>query len=148
MTRRIEVGCRHCVLVGVAVGATIAMAATTAAAGPSRDPRTPCFQITDWDGWRAPSPNVIYLGVRMHDVYRVELASDSPLLQGPNTHLVSRTRGPETVCSAVDLQLEVTDDVGFRDSEAGGRHVGLIAKTLTKLTSDEIAAIPKRYRPN
>ena len=155
---------RHSAFLGLAAGVALLTTASATYAAPPKDPATPCFYITQWSGWKSPSPNVIYLGVNQHDVYRVDLSAGSPLLQYPDVHLVSRTRGPETICSAIDLQLEVSDDVGFRGRLGEGFRGGfgggfdggfdegasepLIASKLTKLTPDEVAAIPKRYRPN
>jgi hypothetical protein len=113
----------------------LADAATTA-----KSDRTPCFFITQWNGWKSPSPNVLYLGVNMHDVYKVDLSAGSSQLQWPDVHLISRTVGSDSICSAIDLQLEVADTTGFREP--------LIAAKLTKLTPDEVAAIPKKFRPN
>jgi hypothetical protein len=101
---------------------------------------TPCFYITQWQGWKAPDANTLYLGVNLHDVYKVELSAGSPQLLWPDATLISQVRGPTTICRAIDLQLSVTDQPGFR--------VPLIAKKLTKLTPAEVAAIPKKYLPN
>ncbi len=103
---------RRSAILGVAVGTALLTIAGAAWADPPKDSATPCFFITQWRGWKSPSPKVIYLGVNMHDVYRVDLSAGSRLLQAPDVHLVSRTRGPDTVCSAIDLQLEVSDDIG------------------------------------
>ena len=151
---------RHGVSFGIALVAALLTVAGAAYADPPKDSTTPCFYITQWRGWKSPSPNVIYLGVNLHDVYRVDLSAGSHLLQAPDVHLVSRTRGPDTVCSALDLQLEVSDDIGggsgfgagiggrLGGGLGGGMREPLIASQLTKLTPDEIAAIPKQYRPN
>lgn len=99
-----------------------------------------CFFVTQWQGWKSPSPDVIYLGVNVHDVYRVDLSVGSPMLSAPNMHLVSIVRGSSSICSAIDLDLKLSDDHGFTEP--------LIAKALTKLTPDQIAAIPKKFRPD
>jgi hypothetical protein len=99
-----------------------------------------CFYVTQWQGWKSPSPDVIYLGVNMHDVYRVDLSAGSSMLSWPNMHLVSIVRGSDSICTAVDLDLKISDDHGFTEP--------LIAKSLTKLTPDQVAAIPKKFRPN
>ena len=104
------------------------------------NPRTPCFYITQWQGWRAPDPNTLYLGVNMRDVYRVDLSAGSPELMWSDATLISQALGSNSICTAIDLQLAVVDTGGFRQ--------GLIARKLTKLTPEEIAAIPKKYRPN
>jgi hypothetical protein len=127
---------------GLIAGAALALAGGSASAAVDKAGRsaTPCFFITQWQGWKSPSPNVIYLGVNMHEVYRVDLSAGSPQLQWPDVHLVSRTFGSDSICSAIDLQLEVADTSGFREP--------LIASKLTKLTPEEVAAIPKKYLPN
>ena len=121
-------------------GAAAILIGGQAMAAGSDNPRTPCFYITQWQGWKAPDPNTLYLGVNMHDVYKVELSVGSPELLWSDTHLISQVRGPDSICSAIDLQLAVADINGFREP--------LIAKKMVKLTPDEIAAIPKKYRPN
>ncbi len=128
---------------GAAALAAMSLAAGAASAAPerSRTPGTPCFFITQWQGWKAPSPNVLYLGVNMHDVYKVDLSGDVPQLQWPDAHLISEVRGSDSICTALDLQLYVSDI--HNDFK-----IGLIPRTLTKLTPEEVAAIPKKYRPN
>jgi hypothetical protein len=130
-------------LFGLALGAALTAGAAYADAPTDR---TPCFFITQWHGWKSPSPNVLYLGVNMHDVYRVDLSAGSRMLRDPTVHLVSRVQGSSSICSALDLQLDVVDDVG--GGLGGGMREPLIASKLTKLTPEEVAAIPKQFRPN
>ncbi len=144
MKSHIQNGRRSAVAIAAAA---LALTAGAVQAAPARSPSTPCFFITQWNGWKSPSPDVIYLGVNMHDVYRVDLSAGSSQLQWPNVHLVSRTVGSDSICSALDLQLEVADDSGGRGL-GGGFREPLIATKLTKLTPEEVAAIPKKYRPN
>jgi hypothetical protein len=101
---------------------------------------TNCFYVTQWQGWKSPSPNVIYLRVNLHDVYRVDLSAGSSMLSWPDMHLVSIDRGSDSICSAIDLDLKLSDDHGFTQP--------LIAKSLTKLSPEEVAAIPKKFRPD
>lgn len=113
--------------------------ATAQDAPPSQTDRRSCFFIHEWQGWKSPSPTVLYLRINRRDVYRVDLTSGSPNLQRPDMHLVSETRGSDVICSALDLQLSLADTQGFREA--------LIAKTLTRLSADEIAAIPRKSLP-
>jgi hypothetical protein len=121
-----------------------AAAASPAAAAPrgshAGSDSAPCFFISEWQGWKSPNPHTLYLGVNFHQVYEVQLSGDSDLLQDPDAHLVSVTHGPDTVCSALDLQLAVAEPFG-------GIKEPLIAKSLVKLTPDQVAAIPKKYLP-
>ena len=128
------------ILTGLAAG-LIAFTASAAVAAPDKAPSRPqsCFFITQWQGWKSPSPNVLYLGVNLHDIYRVDLSGGSTGLQWPDAHLVSISRGGDSVCSALDLDLSVSDGHGFRQH--------LFATGITKLTPEEVAAIPKKDRP-
>jgi hypothetical protein len=139
MNNHVETVRRKALRGGLLAGAAAALIGGHALAAVD-NPRTPCFYITQWQGWKAPDANTIYLGVNMHDVYRVDLSAGSPQLLWPDAHLISQVRGSNSICSAIDLQLAVADTNGFKQP--------LIARKLTKLTPEEIAAIPKKYRPN
>jgi hypothetical protein len=99
-----------------------------------------CFWVNQWHGWKSPDPDTIYLKVNMHDVYRIELSGGSPMLQAPDMHLVSIVRGSDMICSALDLQLSLSD-------QHGDMREPLIAKSLVKMTPEEVAAIPEKFRP-
>jgi hypothetical protein len=99
-----------------------------------------CFFVRDWQGWKSPSPNVIYLRVGVSQVYRLDLSVGSNQLQYGDVHLFSRIWDSSWICSPLDLDLQVADNHGtFREP--------LIVKSITKLTPDEIAAIPPKFRP-
>ncbi|HXQ16905.1 MAG TPA: hypothetical protein VN814_20015 [Caulobacteraceae bacterium] len=99
-----------------------------------------CFLSRDWDGWKSPSPNVIYLRVGVSRIYRLDLSAGSNQLQEPDMHLVDVVRGSDWICDPLDLQLQLKDDHGAFEEP-------LIVKAITRLTPDEIAAIPKRDLP-
>jgi hypothetical protein len=133
-------------LIGLALagmGASAACAAQgdaqTATAAKAIKPARQCFYLSDWRGWTAPDKNTLYMKVRGRDVYRVDLAWGSNQLTWPGTHLVSIVRGPDSVCGPLDLDLRVGDGLGMA--------IPIRAKTITKLTPDEIKAIPKKYQP-
>jgi hypothetical protein len=109
-----------------------------AATSPGSPPARSCFRVTDWQGWRSPSADVLYLRVRHKDVYRVDLAAGSSRLDGVGSYLISNVR-TGMVCSPLDLDLSVADPSGFSSR--------LIPKAITKLTPEEVAAIPAKYRP-
>src|SRR5258706_6013161 len=123
------------------IAAAIAGSSITPLGAATAAPSAPrhCFFITEWQGWKSPSPNVLYLGVRLHDVYRVELSGGSYSLQSPEMHLVSIHRRSSSICDALDLDLRLSDGHGFSEP--------LIARSMTKLTPEEVAAIPAKYRP-
>jgi hypothetical protein len=102
-------------------------------------PARACFSLSDWDGWSAPDKDTLYLKVRNRDVYRVDLSRGTNQLTAPGVHLVSVVRGVDTVCRPIDLDLRVSDGFGFA--------MPIMAKKITKLSAEEVAAIPKRDRP-
>lgn len=126
-------------LAGLALTAAVT---ASAQAQPSSKParvERPCFSLSDWHGWSSPSRDILYMKVRNKDVYRLDLAHGSSQLNWPGSHIVSVVRGSDRVCAPIDLDLRVSD--GF------GEGIPIRAKTITKLTPEEIAAIPKKDRP-
>lgn len=123
---------------GFSASAALAHQATAEPTKPAKPPRQ-CFYLSDWRGWTAPDKNTLYMKVRGRDVYRVDLAYGSNQLTWPGSHLVSVVRGPDSVCHPLDLDLRVSDGFGFA--------MLIRAKAITKLTPEEIAALPKKDRP-
>lgn len=127
------------------IAATALAAASLAAIAPAaqaadRSARN-CFSVRDWNGWSSPSSDTIYIRVNNREVYRIGLVGkpDGRSLKSGGDFLVSETRGSNFVCSALDLDLAVSDQHGFKRP--------LLPRSLTKLTAEEVAAIPAKYRP-
>jgi hypothetical protein len=117
----------------------LGLAALPAAAGPD-SAHHPCFFINQWQGWKADGPNTIYLRVNLNQIYRVDLSAGSEQLTWPGTyHLVSKVVGSSSICTPLDLQLSVSDSHGF--------YQPLIVRSLTKLTPEEVAALPRKVLP-
>ncbi len=130
---------------GLLTTALLAVSAPTLAAtpdeakSPAAKPARTCFFLSDWDNWTAPDRDTLYMKVRNRDVYRVDLSHGTSMLTSPGVHLVSIQRGTDSVCHPMDLDLRVSD--GF------GMAMPIMAKSITKLSKEEIAAIPKKDRP-
>ena len=60
------------------------------------------------------------------------------LLMG-DVHLINIARGGDMVCNPIDLDLFVSDNHGFKTP--------LFVKTITKLTPEQVAALPKTLHP-
>ncbi len=120
-----------------------AVIVTGAAAQAEDQPKQSCFSIRDWGNWKADpvQKDVLYLKVRMHDVYRIQLTDPEPMLNAPSVHLVSKTRGSDMVCNPIDLDLKVSENGG------GIMSVPIIVKAITKLTPEEAAALPPEAHP-
>ena len=113
--------------------------AAQAADPPARSGRDQCFFINQWNGWHAPTPTLLYIRVGISDIWRVDLNSECHMLRDPTAHLVTRVRGSETVCSAIDLDLNVQNSSGFTEP--------CFVKSLRKLTPDEAKALDRKDRP-
>ena len=129
-------------LTALAALTALTLPASAAYADATAGPREHCFLSRDWQSWTAPASgkgDVLYLRVNLNDVYRVELTPGSYARKYPGSFLVNQVRGSNWICSALDLDLSISDNMGFRQP--------LIARSLERLTPTEIAAIPKRDRP-
>jgi hypothetical protein len=136
---RIAMTLRSTLVSGALALAAVGFAALPAATANASESH-PCFFISQWEGWKADGPNVLYLKVNMHDIYRVDLSAGSQELTWPGSyHLVSRVEGSSSICTALDLQLAVSDGHGF--------YQPLIARSIVKLTPDEIAHLPRKVLP-
>ena len=123
------------VLIGLDASATLAQSD----AAPMK-PARHCFSLTNWrGGWRAPTKDAIYLRVDSNDVWRLDLNGGSPELLRADVHLVNIARGGDTVCAPIDLDLFVSDNRGFRTP--------LFVKSITKLTPEQVAALPAKLHP-
>jgi len=116
--------------------------AATAAANPTEAPKRgeSCFLSNSWQGWSAPGDGeMLYLRVNTRDIYRVDLVPGTHARKSGDRFLISQVRGSNWICSALDLDLKLSDHQGFREP--------LIARSLRKLTPAEIAAIPRKDLP-
>ena len=122
---------------GLAVSGVAGAQEQNAGSAPSPD----CFFSSNWSGWSAPGDgDTLLLRVRPNDVYRVELAPGTHVHRTGDRFLVNELRGGSWVCSALDLDLTLSDHQGFSQP--------LIARSLTKLSAEEVAAIPRADLPN
>jgi hypothetical protein len=122
--------------------ALLALASVTSAALADPPPAgKSCFFINQFEQWKAPDNKTIYIRVNTNRFYRLDLSAACQPLTYPGAFLITKTRGPSTVCSAIDWDLSVAQNgqPGFRSP--------CIVKTMTPLTADEVAAIPKKFKP-
>jgi len=116
-------------------------AASPASAQPETGPQNQCFRIEQFQSWRAPDAKTIYIRVLSDKYYRLDLAGACPALKMPDAHLITHTRGPDTVCSAIDWDLKVSEGPSFQFSEP------CVVKTMTPLSAADVVAIPKQFKP-
>jgi len=123
---------------GLAAISGLCATPATAAADPNAKPPQ-CFESHNWQGWTAsPDAKTMYIKVMMHDVYRLDLVGSCPTLLIPNAHLVTVFRGPTQVCSAVDLDMKVSD---------GGIATPCLVDKITPMSPAEVKALPAKLQP-
>lgn len=100
-----------------------------------------CFLMHDWRGWRPTNDEKsMYIRVGVNQVYRVDFARGCPGLRSPSSHLITdSSNGSGQVCSAIDLDIKVSEQRGFATP--------CIATGITPLTKADIAALPKNLTP-
>jgi hypothetical protein len=129
---------RSTLIIAAAASAAIAIGAGAAEAKSSAGGE--CFLSNDWKGWTITAGgDALLLRINLHDIYRVDLTPGSHARRNPGEFLVNRVRGSSWICSSLDLDLTISDDLGFRRP--------LIATGLRKLTPQEVAAIPRKELP-
>jgi hypothetical protein len=121
-------------------GAILSLSAPAALAASSAPPGDTCFWSADWQGWKSPSPDVIYLHVGASQVFQLTLKQGSDQLKYPDVRLINQNQQSSWLCTPHDFNLLLTDRDGILRQP-------LFVQSITKLTADQIAAIPHKYRP-
>jgi len=96
-----------------------------------------CFFNRDIRGFAAPDDKTLYLRVRAKDVYRLDMKGRCPELDWEHKIAID-SRGSSSICSAIDATVLVKNPIGVSRCSV---------ETLTRLTPEEIAALPKKSRP-
>ena len=99
-----------------------------------------CFFSREFQQWRAPDANTIYIRVGVNRFYRLELAASCPALLFLNTRLVTVFHGSDAICGPIDWDLRVSPYLE-------GVTERCIVKAMTRITPAEVASIPSRFRP-
>ena len=113
-------------------------AATAQAPAPA--PRNAFFYSTQFQNWKAPDPKTIFIRVNMNRYFRLDLSGTCETLMWPNSHLITHVRGSDSICSAIDWDLKVSNG-------PDGIAEPCIVKTMTELTPAQVAAIPPKFKP-
>lgn len=115
--------------------------AATAQPGPQAAPAPQrCFHDIDFESWKAPDPQTMYVRVRGKRYFLVTLANKCEDLMVPEAHLITLFHGSDLVCSPVDWDLKVAPDVNAIPEPC-------IVKSMRELSPAEVTAIPRPYKP-
>jgi hypothetical protein len=128
---------RTIILIPIAV-----LLAGSAASGADVAPQTRghCFVASQLIGWRAGDDMTVYLRADVNRYYRLNLMHACGTLDLPDPRLILRARAGSTICSALDLDLRVSD--AFQ-----GPAEPCPAKSITELTPEQVAALSPKSRP-
>lgn len=121
--------------------ASVSAVAQQASAPSPQQPRRACFPITEMRGWKASGNRTIYIRVGSDRIFRLDLVAACPLLMMAGTHLVTKTRGSDLICSAVDWDLAVAEPPPTSMPEH------CVVKKMTLLTPEQVSALPAKDRP-
>jgi hypothetical protein len=101
-------------------------------------PAGQCFRENEIRGWVAPDPSTLYLRVQTNRIVRIALARQCSALRNPSAHLITKSFGDGLICAPVDMNLSVSD-MGIAEP--------CFVQTITPLTADQAALLPKGARP-
>jgi len=108
-------------------------------------PRSNCFRLSQVQSTRGADERTIYVRANVNEFYRIDLAHRCVNLRDPTSHLVlTPTPGQDVICGPLDLDLKVSDDVRFG---APAARESCFIKSITRLTPEEAAAIPRKVKP-
>ena len=121
--------------------AALAIAGPAAAADQAKPaPASQCFRISQIDNHTKGDNQTLYLSVRNKEVYRVGM-SGSCLAGVSNSDplVLTPTGGTDLICRPLDVDLKVR--------MAAGALTPCIIKDITKLTPEQVSALPPKVKP-
>ena len=122
----------------VASSAIQAPAAQAQPAPPPARVAQACFYSSDIAGFSAPDDHTLFIRTGVHNIWRIDLASDCQDLSFREHIRISAAAGMGSICTPLDLDIS---------THANGMRMRCIVRSLTKLSPDQVAALPKRYLP-
>lgn len=117
--------------------AALALAAAPQAAQAKPAPKRQCFHASSVNGFRAADEHTLYINVGVRDVYQFEMFARCPDMNW-NERLALVSRGSSWICSGLDAEVISRTPIGRQRCPV---------RSIRKLTSQEVAALPKRLRP-
>jgi hypothetical protein len=126
------------VLAALVIAALVIGSAPAAAQQPAQNV---CFPINQMQGWKAPDNKTIFIRINTNQYYRLDMSASCPMLTMPDSHLITKSRGSDLICSAIDWDLSVSEPPPDAIPEP------CIVKQMTLLTPQQAAAIPPKFRP-
>lgn len=120
------------------LAATAAAAGLAASASAQPEPQRQCFYTTQIRSTQPVGDRQVNVLVNLRDVYRIDLADRCENLRSPQRVLSITSPSGTAICGPAEARVAVLVD-GFRQE--------CFVDRITKLTPDQVAALPKRDRP-
>lgn len=111
----------------------VALAAASAAQAQPAKPSRQCISTRQIDNTTVVDDSTIHFRVG-RQIYEMKMAAPCPRLKDNIGGFVMNLRGSDQICSPLDLQISVNDNVGGFCN----------ASTLRALSPAELAALPKK----
>ena len=124
-------------LFAAAVAASFMSIGAVAAA--DSDTHQHCFFASQFNNWRAADEKTIYIRVGVNRYFRLDIAGGCKTATWPDSFLITKFRGSNTVCTALDWDLKVSQPHGIAEA--------CIVSQMTELTPDEVKALPAKAKP-
>jgi hypothetical protein len=116
-----------------------ALAIVVVAVGAQAEPtRSTCFVTRNISSFSAPNDRTVYVRVGVRDFYRLDLMGDCTGISFRNRLALKSAPGSSWICSPLDVTVINTQM---------GSNQRCPVTAITRLTPDEVAALPKRDRP-
>lgn len=117
-----------------------APAGTDAAATATAAPAGGCFRMNDIRSHRVADARTLYIDVRGQETWKLEMSGSC--LAGASreeTLITESASGSGVICRPIDLNLKVRF--------SGGMASPCIISSMTRLTPEEVAALPRELHP-
>jgi hypothetical protein len=119
----------------------IALSATPIAASAAKPaPLGQCFRSEDYQDFKAINDHSFYMRALPDQVFRIDLVGTCPYLTAADARLITVVHGSTQICNKLDWDLRVAESP---PSPA----IGCIVDKQTRLTPEEVAAIPPKLKP-
>lgn len=117
--------------------AAASLSAGAAQAADTAKPHRSCFWTRDVSSWSAADDRTVYIKVGVKDVYRLDLMGPCPDIDW-SWKMGLESHGSSSICSALDATIIARSPIGPQRCPV---------REVTKLTPQEIAALPPKHRP-
>jgi len=118
--------------------ALLMLAGSAHAEAAAKTAKRSCFPASNVSGFRASDDKTVYLRVGVKDVYRLDLMSACPNVDWNERIALFSRGGSSFICTGLDVDVISSTPIGRQRCPV---------QTLTKLTPQEVAALPKKSLP-